>query len=76
MAALSPKPTSRRRICPAPSLKHADVRRAHFFKASLRGANLTDALTAGADFTDADLSGATWTDGHRVCAEGSLGDCN
>ncbi len=58
------------------SLKKADLRRAHFFKASLRGADLTGANTQGADLLNADLSGATWTDGKRVCAAGSISDCN
>lgn len=58
------------------SLKDTDLRRAKFFRASLRGADLTGAKTLGADFLNADLSGARWIDGSRICAEGSLGQCN
>lgn len=58
------------------SLVRADLRRARFFHASLRGADLTEAKTLGADFLNADLSGARWTDGVRICAEGSMGQCN
>ena len=58
------------------SLVRADLRRARFFHASLRGADLTGAKTLGADLLSADLSGARWTDGTRICAEGSLGQCN
>ena len=58
------------------SLRDADLRRAKFFRASLRGADLTGAKTLGADFFNADLSGARWVDGSRICAEGSLGQCN
>jgi len=57
------------------SLRQTDLRRAHFFRADLRGADLSGARTQGADFLNADLSGATWTDGVRVCAEGSVGQC-
>ncbi len=58
------------------SLVRADLRRARFFRAVLRGADLTGAKTLGADFLEADLSGAKWLDGTRICAEGSLGQCN
>lgn len=58
------------------SLKEADLRRTKFFRANLRGADLTGAKTGGADLLNADLSGARWVDGKRVCAEGSLGQCN
>ena len=58
------------------SMVRADLRRARFFHASLRGADLTGAKTLGADFLEADLSGARWVDGNRICAEGSLGQCN
>lgn len=58
------------------SLKEADLRRAKFFRANLRGADLSGAKTQGADFLNADLSGARWVDGKRICAEGSLGQCN
>lgn len=58
------------------SLVEADLRRSRLYRAILRGANLTGAKTAGADLLYADLSGATWIDGKRVCAEGSLGQCN
>jgi uncharacterized protein YjbI with pentapeptide repeats len=52
------------------------LRRARFFRANLRGADLSGARTGGADMLNADLSGARWTDGKRVCAEGSLGQCD
>lgn len=58
------------------SLRDTDLRRAKFFRANLRGADLTGAKTLGADFLNADLSGARWVDGTRICAEGSLGQCN
>ncbi len=58
------------------SLVRADLRRAKFYHASLRGADLTGAKTLGAELLGADLSGARWTDGQRICAEGSLGQCN
>jgi len=58
------------------SLKNADLRRARFFRANLRGADLSGARTTGADFLNADLSQARWTDGKRLCAEGSIGQCN
>lgn len=58
------------------SLKQADLRRTRFFRANLRGADLTGARLQGADFLNADLSGVRWTDGQRLCAEGSIGQCN
>jgi uncharacterized protein YjbI with pentapeptide repeats len=58
------------------SMRDTDLRRAKFFRAVLRGADLTGAKTMGADFLNADLSGARWTDGQRLCAEGSIGQCN
>lgn len=57
-------------------LTGADLRRARFFRANLRGADLTGAKTQGADFLNADLSGARWTDGKRICAQGSVGQCD
>lgn len=58
------------------SLRDVDLRRSRFYHASLRKADLTGAKTLGADFLNADLSGARWIDGKRVCAEGSVGQCN
>jgi uncharacterized protein YjbI with pentapeptide repeats len=55
---------------------NAHLRHARFFRANLRGADLTGARMRGADLLNADLSGATWTDGEKVCAEGSIGQCN
>ena len=49
----------------------ADLRRAHFFRATLRDADLTNAQMTGADLLNADLSGALWTDGKRRCAAGN-----
>jgi uncharacterized protein YjbI with pentapeptide repeats len=60
----------------AATLAGADLSRARFFRAILREADLSGATVRGTDFTNADLSGATWTDGKRVCAEGSIGQCN
>lgn len=58
------------------SFKGADLRRARLFRAILRGADLTDARMKGADLFEADLSGAIWIDGQKLCAEGSIGQCN
>lgn len=58
------------------SFKNANLRRAKFFDTILRGADLSGAQMRGADLFGADLSGATWTDGEKVCAEGSIGQCN
>lgn len=58
------------------SLKQADLRRAKFFRANLQGADLSGARILGADLLNADLSGARWTDGQRICAPGSIGQCN
>lgn len=58
------------------SFVDANLRHALFFRANLRGADLTGARMSGADLLNADLSGATWTDGKKVCAEGSIGQCN
>ncbi|MBF0094731.1 MAG: pentapeptide repeat-containing protein [Alphaproteobacteria bacterium] len=58
------------------SLRDADVRRARFYHAILRGADLTGLRMDGADLSEADLSGATWIDGKRLCAQGSIGQCN
>lgn len=46
-----------------------------FTGANLRGADLTGAMLQTVFLYGADLSGATWIDG-RVCAEGSIGQCN
>jgi len=58
------------------SLANTDLRRARLYRTNLRGADLTGARTGAADLMYADLSGATWTDGKKVCAEGSIGQCN
>lgn len=58
------------------SLKNVDLGRARFFRASLRGADLTGARMPAAELLNADLSGVRWTDGKRICAEGSIGQCN
>lgn len=57
-------------------LKDASFRRARFFRAILRGADLSGADLDLADLLHADLSGATWVDGERVCADGSVGQCD
>lgn len=58
------------------SLRGADLRNAKLVNAVLREADLSGARLAGADLRNADLSGATWVNGTRICAEGSLGQCN
>ncbi len=58
------------------SFKNANLRRAKFFDTILRDADLSGAKMRGADLFNADLSGATWIDGKKVCAEGSIGQCN
>ena len=52
------------------TLVGADMRRARLFRADLTGADL-----GGADFSNAILDGARWTDGRRICAAGSVGNC-
>lgn len=58
------------------SFRDADLRNARLVEAVLRDADLTGARLAGADLRQAELSGAIWIDGERVCAEGSIGQCN
>lgn len=58
------------------SLRDADLRNAKLVNATLRDVDLTGARMSGADLRNADLSGAMWVDGARVCAEGSIGQCN
>ena len=58
------------------SLRETDLRSARLVNAVLRGADLTGALLEGTVLRNADLSGAIWIDGERVCAEGSIGQCN
>ena len=53
----------------------ADLRRATLFRADLTDANLTGANLSGANLSGAMLGGARWTDGRRVCAAGSVGNC-
>jgi len=53
----------------------ADLRRATLFRADLTGADLTGADLSGANLSGALLGGARWTDGQRVCAAGSVGNC-
>jgi uncharacterized protein YjbI with pentapeptide repeats len=52
------------------NLKHTILRNANLIDVYLYEADLT-----GADLTGADLSKAIWPDG-RVCAFGSIGQCN
>ena len=61
-------------------LDGANLRNANLSRANLRGAILIESDLTGADLTGANLdganlSGAIWTD-TRVCAEGSIGECN
>ncbi|GHU05037.1 hypothetical protein FACS1894205_4290 [Alphaproteobacteria bacterium] len=58
------------------SLKNADFRRARFFATNLARADLSGAKMERADLTGANLSGTRWIDGERICAEGSIGQCN
>ncbi|CAK0741056.1 Pentapeptide repeat family protein [uncultured Gammaproteobacteria bacterium] len=58
------------------SLRNADLRAARLVNADLRKANLTGARLDRADLRNAELAGAIWTDGVKVCAEGSVGQCN
>ena len=58
------------------SLRETDMRNAKLVNAILRDADFSGARLAGADLRNADLSGAIWVDGIRVCAEGSIGQCN
>lgn len=60
----------------AASLRGADLRNAKLVGADLRGADLTGARLEGTDLRNANLSMAVWLDGTRVCAEGSVGQCN
>jgi len=58
------------------SLRDADLRNAKLVNAILRDTDFTGARLAGADLRNADLSGAIWVDGTRICADGSIGQCN
>lgn len=53
----------------------ADLRRAILFRADLSDTDLTGANLTGANLSGAILGGARWTDGRRVCAAGSVGNC-
>lgn len=62
------------------NLQGAYLKDANLRNANLRNANLVDAYLYGADLTGADLTGADlskaiWPCG-RVCAFGSIGQCN
>jgi len=56
-------------------LAGADLRRATLFRADLTNADLTGANLSGANLSGAMLGGARWTDGRRICAAGSVGNC-
>lgn len=56
-------------------LAGADLRRATLFRADLSDADLTGADLGGANLAGALLGGARWTDGRRICAAGSVGNC-
>ncbi len=58
------------------SFRDADLRNAKLVAASLVNADFTGAKLGGSDLQHADLSGARWIDGARLCAEGSIGQCN
>lgn len=58
------------------SFVDADLRLARLINADLRGVDLTGAELGGADLRNAQLTGATWVNGTRICAEGSVGQCN
>ena len=57
------------------TLAGADLRRATLFRADLSDADLTGANLSGANMSGAMLGGARWTDGRRICAAGSVGNC-
>ncbi len=65
-----------RAILAEADLSGADLRGARLVRADLSGADLTGARLEGADLRDANLSLATWVRGGRICAEGSIGQCN
>lgn len=56
-------------------LAGADLRRATLFRADLTDADLSGADLGGANLSGALLGGARWTDGQRICAAGSVGNC-
>lgn len=58
------------------SFRDADLRNAKLVGVSLLNADLTGAKLGGSDLQHADLSGARWVDGTRLCANGSIGQCN
>lgn len=76
--------------CPGVNLSNANLEGINLQGAYLKGAKLQNTILrnaklidvylykadlTGADLTGADLSKAIWTDG-RVCAFGSIGQCN
>ncbi len=76
--------------CPEVNLSNANLEGINLQGAYLKGANLKNTILrnanlidvylyeadlTGADLTGADLSKAIWPDG-RVCAFGSIGQCN
>lgn len=58
------------------SFRAVDLRNAKMVGATLVDADFTGAKLGGTDFRHADLSGARWIDGTRLCAKGSVGQCN
>ena len=58
------------------NLSGANLASANLTNAHLQGANFSGANVAAIVLAGADLSGATWTDGSKVCAAGSIGQCN
>ena len=58
------------------SFRGADLRSAKFVNADLRHSNFTDARFRDTDLRNANLEGATWLDGIKICAVGSIGQCN
>ena len=57
------------------SCSACDLSDANLFRADLSGANLFGVNLFATNLSGANLTGATWTDG-RICAEGSIGQCN
>lgn len=57
-------------------LSTSDLSNANLTTADLTGANLTGVDLTTANITGTDLSYAIWTDGVKICAQGSIGQCN
>ena len=58
------------------SFRDSDLRFAKFVNADLRYSDFTNARFRRTDLRNANLEGATWIDGIKICAIGSIGQCN